>query len=304
MYAKRNSITIALLWVIIMVIGIFFYTNENKKIKALKSTNAKLRTKLDGSLEIIQALEAVESKYRLLQEKWQHAPKQIIAADEPSFSLYYLNWLINKFNIPLEFDFELKDIKRSGDILSFNFLISGEGSYHDLYRFIWFLTENPLLYQIETFSLTQSKDNSNTIDFTMLIKGFSLTGEWESDQQFSLNTMKPVAERFQFHDSFRPLYKVIKPKRSNNMFRRDIKKVRVKTVDKSLIDIESATLQAVANNRVYIKDSNGKLHSMKVGDKVRYGTLIRINKKQSEVQFSLEKQGVTKTVTLGLGYRK
>lgn len=304
MYAKRNSITIGILLVVLIAIGVFWYSKENQKIKTLQIKNTELRQKLDGSIEIMKALESVESEYRALKEKWSFAPKQIVAAVEPSFSLYYFNWLVNNYKIPLEFDFELKDISNKNDLLTFRFRLGGEGSYEDLYRFIWFTTKNPLLYQIESFSITQSKDVSNLINFNMQISGFSLTQGPEAEQNFSVGMMKPVAENLQFYNAFKPLNQVQKPTPSEPIFRRELPKIKPIIVDPSLVDIETAVLQAVANGRVYIKDKNGKLLTMKPGQKVRLGTLKSINQKRSEVEFELEKNGGTKIVKLGLGDKK
>jgi len=298
MYAKRNTITVGILLALLLIIGLFWNSRESKKINKLKEKNIELRKQLDGSLEIIQALEAVESEHRVLTEKWNHASKQIIAAEEPSFSLHYLNWIVNKYQIPLEFDFELKNIKNNGDILTFSFLISGEGSYHDLYRLIWFITENPILYKIESFSLKKTRDHDNLLDFSIQIEGFSLVQKLGSGQEFSFDTMKPVVERIQFHDAFKSLYPIQKPTPRSTFVRREIPKVKPKPIDPALIDIERATLQAVANGRAYVKDNKGKLITMKVGDKVRFGILRSINQTKSEIEFVLDKDGSSKTVIL------
>lgn len=304
MYAKRNSITIGILCVVLLAIGIFWLNKENKNIMAQQKRNSELRQKLDGSLEIMKALESVESDYRTIKEKWSFAPKQIVAADEPSFSLYYFNWLVNNYKIPLEFDFELKDISNNNELLTFRFLLAGEGSYQDLYRFIWFVTENPLLYQIESFSIRQSTEISNLIEFTMNIRGFSSTQSQDTEQDFSFGMMKPVVENIQFHNAFKSLTQIQKPTRSEMTFRRNVPKIKPIIVDPGLVNIETASLQAVANGRAYIKDKNGKLLTLKSGEKVRSGMLNNINKKKSEVEFVLNKNGVTKTVILGLGYKK
>jgi hypothetical protein len=304
MHAKRNSITLGILLLVLLTIGVFWYNKDNKTIKALKIRNTKLRQKLDGSIEIMKALEAVESEYRVLKEKWSHAPKQIVAAVEPSFSLYYLNWLVNNYRVPVEFDFELKDIRKKNDLLTFRFLLAGEGSYQDLYRFIWFITENPLLYQIESFSIKQSNDSVNLIGFSMLIKGFSSTQSWGSGREYSFTMMRSAVQNMQFHDVFKPLYQIQKPTQRANIVRRDVPKIKPITVDPTLVDIETAALQAVANERAYIKAKNGKLLTLKSSEKVRFGTLTSINQKRSEVEFVLNKNGVIKTVILGLGYKK
>lgn len=304
MYAKRNSITIGVLWLLLLTAGIFWNSQEGKKIKALHTKNTQLRQKLDGSIEIMKALAAVENEYRTLKEKWTFAPKQIVAADEPSFSLYYFNWLVNNYRIPLEFDFELKDIGNKDDLLTFRFQLAGEGSYQDLYRFVWFVAENPLLYQIESFSISQSKETNDLIEFAMHIRGFSLTQASPSEQEFNFSMMKPVAENMQFHNAFKPLAQYSRPTPGEMTSRRDVPRITPVTVDPNLVDIESAVLQAVANGKAYIKDKNGKLLTLKLGDKVRSGTLTTIFQKRSEVEFVLEKNGVSKTVILGLGYKK
>ncbi len=302
MYAKRNSITIGILWLLLLVVGIFWYSRENKKTKQLRLKQKELTQQLDGSLEIIKTLESVQNQYRILKEKWDFSPKQILAAEEPSFSLEYLNWLVNHHNFALEFDFVLKNVTDNVDIVTFNFLLSGEGSYHDLFRLIWFLTENPLLYQIESFSVNQSREDRNLINFKMEIKGFSSKQKLAGQQEFSFDSMKPLAQNVMFHDAFKPLMRSMPrpPRQRTSIFRRETPKVKPKPIDKGLVDIETSTLQAVANGRVYIKDKNNKLITLKVGDKVKSGTLTRINQKKSEVEFFLG----NRTVTLGLGYKK
>lgn len=304
MYAKRNSITIGILWVVLVAIGILWYSHENQKIKTLKATNKKLTQQLDGSLEIAKALQSVEQKHRFLKDRWDLSPKQIIAADEPSFSLDYLNWVVGQNNLGIEFDFELKNVTESGDITSFRFLLTGEGSYHDLFRLIWQLTKNPLLYQIETFKINQSQNEKNLIEFMMELKGFSLTQKLEAQREFAFESMQPLAENVMFYDAFKPLNRVEPVRQATNIFRQETPQDLPKPIDKGLLNVELATLQAVANGRVYIKDQNNKLLTMRVGDKVQYGTLTNINQKKSEVEFVLEKTGGARTITLGLGYKK
>lgn len=308
MYAKRNSITIGILWIVLLIGGIYWSTHENKTIKSLQVKQEQLSQQLDGSLEIVKRLQSVENEYQILKEKWDFSPKQILAADEPSFSLSYLNWLVNKNSIPLEFDFELKNTVTAGDILTFSFQLKGDGTYNDFYRLVWFLTQNPLLYQIETFSIKQSRDSDNVIEFTLLIKGFSSTQKLKSGGEFSFDSIRPVSRTTQFYDAFKPLTIVRPPKRqTNTMFRRSAPKITQKSqksFDPKLLNIEEATLQAVANERAYFKDKSGKIMSLKIGDKVRYGHLQSVNHRKSEVEFLLNKEGSTQKVILGLGYKK
>ena len=99
MYAKRNSITIGLLLLILVSAGFFWYKSESNKLVSLKSKNRELSKSLDGSLEVAETLSSTQEQLQLLSQRWNDAPKVILSVDEPSFSLYYLNWLIENYRL-------------------------------------------------------------------------------------------------------------------------------------------------------------------------------------------------------------
>ena len=304
MYARRNTITIAILWLLMLLIGIFWFRHESEDLDEIKGKNDTLKKQLDGSLEVVQALRTVEAEYEVLKDNWSRASKKVLATEEPSFSLYYLNWLVNNYNVELDFDFVLEGMAEDGDIATFTFTLTGEGPYREIYRLIWLITENPLLYHIESFVLRQKQDDDLLLDFKMQIKGFSLTDKAASDQEFNFASMRPINEVGFFHDAFRPLRPKFERKPKPSMFEKDIKKTKAKPVDEGLVNIQQSRLQAVANGKIYIKDKSGKLLALKLGEKVRFGKLSRINKKKSEAEFILNKDGVDKKVIMGLGYQK
>lgn len=305
MYAKRNSITIGVLWLLLMAIGGYWYSHEIKLIKELKAKNIQLTKQLDGSMEIVQALNTVELQYQTLKMKWEQSPKKIIMADEPTFSLNYINWLVNNFNIPLDFDFELNHVSDNGEIINFAFMFTGEGSYYDLYRFIWLLCENPLLYQVETFNLRLGENSSSLLEFALRIKGFALKQELDSGYLFSFDNVKPYVERASFYNAFKPLTGSERPRVVADMFKREAARAAAPPVEeKGLLNIFQCQLQALTPDRIYVKDNQGKLLTLKIGDRVHSGTLTSINRKKSEAEFTITSDGGTKTVILRLGYRK
>ena len=260
---------------------------------------------MDGSLEIVEALNTVEEQHNKLNNAWKQSPKKLISANEPSFSLYYLNWLINNYDINLDFDFILNTLNNEGEITTFRFTLHGDGPYRDIYRLIMLLTENPLLYKVETFHFKHNKEDPNLLNFSLQICGFSLPKEWNIESDFSLDNIKPVSTSDFFHDAFKPIYVRREPSKSTNMFSKKVEKQSApKPVDDGLVDIEKASLQAVANGQVYLKDAKGELITLKEGDKVHLGRLWKINQKKSEIEFTIDKDGVAKKITLGLGYKK
>ena len=305
MYARRNAITIGFLWVVIMTVGILFIRAERSNHEILKKRNVELSEMLDGSLAIARTLSSAENKYEILKAKWNEAPKIILSVDEPSFSLYYLNWLVDHYDLGLEFDFVLDKVDVVNDILSFSFTLSGEGLYRDIYDLVFFLTKNPLLYQIESFSLGKGRESTdNTVTFRMKIKGFSLIPKWDSKHEFDFANLKPVVQTSTFHDVFRELRKKPRQRREKNMFRTSVASSKPKVKKENYTNIERSSLQAVTNNSIYLKDSSGKLITLKIGDRVHLGRLSSIDQGKSEAEFTLEKDGVSQKITLGLGYSK
>ncbi|MBN1350196.1 hypothetical protein JXJ21_12350 [candidate division KSB1 bacterium] len=304
MYARRNSITIAILWLVLLVIGVIWYNSESTELEEIRNETDDLTKQLDGSLEVIQALATVEQQYASLRSNWSLAPKKIFSKDEPSFTLYYLNWLINTYDITLDFDFILENMKDGDDIAVFNFILSGEGDYQDIYRLIWYLTEHPLLYKIVSFNLRQKRDYSDLLEFKMQIQGFSQTQKIQTDDEFNFASMKQMEYLGLFYDVFRSPQIRPKPTVSQNPVKKIAPPRETKSQDEGLVDIHQSSLQAVASGKAYFRDKGGKLITLKTGDRVRTGRLIKINQKTSEVEFILKVGGGTKKVIFGLGYKK
>lgn len=304
MYAKRNSILIAILWALIMIIGALWYTRETRRLKDFELNSKELKKQLAGCIEVVQALNAVETKYQDLKERWDYSPKRIISSNEPSFSLYYLNWLTTNYDVNVDFDFVLNNMTDDGDIISFNFSLAGEGTYHDIFRLILFLTKNPLLYQLESFSISQKKEEDDLLNFNFQIRGFSLSKKWGRENDFSFDSLKPVSEENLFHESFKPVAYITKPKPTISMFDQEKAPKPPKPVDENLLNVEQCSLEALANGQVYLRDSKGKLVTLKAGEKVRFGSLQNINQIKSEAEFIINRDGKTQQIILGLGYKK
>ncbi len=107
MFAKRNSITLAALWLILLIIGVFWYINDTRSLVAMMKDQVELSSALKESQKEIKRLVTIEKKHSELNDRWLISEKKIISADEPAFSLSYLNWIMSRNNLPIDFDFTL-----------------------------------------------------------------------------------------------------------------------------------------------------------------------------------------------------
>ena len=303
MYVKRNSITIALLVALVLICGFIWHSRETKILKEVTLKNKELAKQFAGSRQVAQTLETVEKKYDILKEAWDQAPKKILSAEEPALTVSYINWLTNENRISFDFDFILDNISKNQEISFFSFTLTGDATYYDIYQFIWYLTQNPLLYQIEDFSLQRKEENSNVLSFKVKATGYFMDQELEMKHGFDFESIKSVSKSTQFHDVFKSTIQKPKPRIAKTVFYKSTKPI-VNKVNKDLLDVNTISLQALANGRAYILTQDKKMKTLQVGDKVRSGSLIAIDKEKSEAVFSVRINGFDKRITLGLGYKK
>ena len=116
MYTKRNTITLFLLLTLVVGVGFAWYTGEVKILHKVKTQNTRLARQFHGTEQVVQTLETVELTFADLKENWQHAPKKILSIEEPAFTISYINWLIQNYNLDLNFDFFLNDFNKKDDI--------------------------------------------------------------------------------------------------------------------------------------------------------------------------------------------
>lgn len=300
MYETRNSLTIAALVLVVGTAGFLWYRREASQLDRLQARHLDLNKELRLAREAAEKLPGVEKQHAAIQQTWKQAPKKILAVDEPSFSLYYLNWLVAAYDIPIDFDFALNRRAQQGAYTVYTYSVQGEGSYADVYRFIWYITKNPVLYQIRSLEIRQA-GTSSRLRFVLELEGYSMNraGSLEPATASSFKsqlvgeTVTSIYDAFAIPRSLRPRRRVSPPPRPTLPPR-----------PPDLIDVEKASLQAVTQSTVYLRDENGNLVTLSVGDRVYLGRLTRVDLSANEAEFVLNKLGTVQKVILGLGYRK
>jgi len=297
MFAKRNSITLAALWLILLIIGVFWYINDTRSLVAMMKDQVELSSVLKESQKEIKRLVTIEKKHSELNDRWLISEKKIISADEPAFSLSYINWIMSRNNLPIDFDFTLNSKHKEKSHTTFVYTLNGEGSYNNIMRLIWYLTYEPILYHINSISLRRTSKGQDFLIFNIKLRGYSVENELELDGYSELTpTLQTNIESH--HDIFNPLVKP-QPK----IVKREVVKLTLPPKKPGEVDVEKATLKAITSNSIFITDGGG-LKELKVGDAVYLGKLIGINQGTNEATFVITKFGRSQSITLALDYRK
>ncbi len=300
MFAKRNSLTLFGFWMVLLVVGIFWYVKDARNLVKAAGEEKTLRELLSKSQEEIKRLTQVETVHEQMRRKWQEAPKMIISADEPSFTLSYLNWIMSSNNLAIDFDFVLNNKKKSGDHTLFTYSLTGEGPYADIYKMIWHLTYEPILYKINSLTLSPSSADNNYLKFVMTLEGYTVDSQTEILDDFT--SLRPTRNyNYGFtRNFFEPLVKprpvvVAAPKP-------EAPKLPAKLPGQ--IDVERATLKAVASNSIFISEAGGPPVQLKIGEPVYLGRLVSINQDRNEAEFIITKFGVSQRITLRIDESK
>ncbi|RMF60223.1 MAG: hypothetical protein D6743_15290 [Calditrichaeota bacterium] len=299
MFARRNSVTLAVIWIILLIAGAFWYFRDSNKLMEVLNQKKTYEQKLAKSQELIKKLTEVENVHELVSELWENSPKRIISAEEPSFTLAYINDIALANNLQIDFDFALNNRKKLKDYTRFTYTLSGEGRYDDIYRLIWLLTYEPILYKIRSLSLRPAPSAPERLRFAMQLQGFTVEKASEGEKEFA---------------DFHAVRRTNIP-RQPDIFAPQITRrpVAVRSVQKApklppklpgQIDVEKASLKAVTSNSIFISEGGSGLVELKVGDPVYLGRLVAIDQNTNEAEFIITKFGKSQRIKLKIDERK
>jgi len=298
MYAKRNSLTILGFLVLLSGLGFLWYRSEARELTLVNTKNEEMNKQLYGSLEIAETLAKIQHKRDSLQAAWQRSPKKILNADEPAFSLSYINWLIRNHNMEIDFDFYLNDKRAQNEFTTISYTLNGEGDYRNICSLLWYITYNPLLYHIKSVTFKRSDKNDKLLSFAIMFEGYSMNKDWEVGSELEMASRMLDWESELGYDAFTNLLPVELPK---PVFVPRVAPPRPQE-DPSLVDVEKATLVAITPDQAYVRARDGRLVTLKVDDKVRRGSLARLDQQNNYAEFLLEADGVSRSVRLNLEY--
>ncbi len=296
MFARRNSLTLAVVWIIFLSVGSFWYFRDANRLLGALSEQAETRETLKRSRTEIGRLTVVETAHDTLNSQWQKAPKRIISADEPSFTLAYLNWILTANKLNIYYDFVLNSKNESQNVIKFTYTLTGEGSYDDINRLIWHLTYEPILYQIQSLNLRVGAEEGFR-RFTMTLEGYSVKGQASVDENFS-ESAGGVALGYKRQGD---IFRAIAGKRVARSKTREVNALPKKKPGE--IDISKASLKAVTPNAVFISEAGGPLKQVRVGDRVYLGNLVAINQQKNQAEFMISKRGRAERVILTIDGR-
>ncbi len=298
MYAKRNRLTILVVLLLLSGLGYLWYRSTAKELARAKTQNQSLTQNLRGALEVAETLVYVTAERDSLQRRWRSAPKKILNAEEPAFSLSYINWLINQHGLDLDFDFYLNEKKAHTEYAAFSYTVNGEGDYRNICALVWYMTRSPLLYQIKSVTYRRSDNDRKLLNFVIQFEGYSVNKDWEVKSEVVM-TSPPLDWYSEFeYDAFAsmaPAAVEAKPAVASPLPSKPIE-------SPDLMDLEGASLLAIVGDKAYVRARNGKVVTMSIGHQVKNGRLTRVDARLNQVEFIIENGGSSRIVPMKIEY--
>lgn len=304
MYARRNSLTILAVLLLLSGLGYLWYRSAAQELTRVKAQNQNLTQNLRGALEVAETLVYVTVERDSLQRQWRDAPKKILNAEEPAFSLSYINWLINQHNLDLDFDFYLNEKKPRTEYTAFSYTVNGEGDYRNICALVWYMTRSPLLYQIKSVTYRRSDNDGKLLNFVIQFEGYSINKDWEVKSELAMASpqLDWYAEfEYDAFNSMAPAAVEIKP--AVMAAAPSSAPAPSKPVESpDLFDIEGASLLAIVSDKAYVRARNGKVVTMTIGHPVKNGKLTRVDARLNQVEFIVDVGGSTRIVPMKIEY--
>ena len=285
-YAIRNTL------VLFVVLLIFLGAGWGWLEFSYGETLAKLEFELKTKEARLSHLETVLADYDYMQDKltstlrrWEFYPKSLLEESSIQETYRYLESIAGR-RASFDYEFKLSKIVNEGEIVYANYQLKGQGQYGNIYRFIQYLERSKPLYKIESLDLSRpsgSRSLQGGVDITIKFKGIfaseNNTNLTREGDQFKLAGVQYSSS----YDPFKPFILNILPPNTGN-----------------LLEVERAKVIAIMKGIVYIQGRSGDMKTLRVGDRVYLGILEKIDLRNREVVFTMNRGGIFDKVTLRL----
>ena len=282
---QRNTLVLGIFLALLLILGGTQLQRITKDTASLKSKNKDSRAKIAVLEYQISKIDSLRFQYELQQELLAQQSKAIIASDSPTVTYEYLLQILNWMGRQVQFDFAISDAATNTTGWH-AYVISGRTNYSDLILLTNNLEHQRAVLTIEELSIgADGVAASDSVSFSMVFRTHFQEGGIEAESL----TPKEIPKIYTGYKSFRSRIYETPPELE---------------YDPQLVAIDTSTLIAIANNRIFMRDSQRIIRILAIGDKVRDGYLYMIDNQNGKAVFKVNLHGIPENQTLFLNPEK
>ncbi len=276
---RRNTIVLSSLLLFVVVFTLIQIRSNNKKKDEVEKLNSLLLGQIAVLDNQISNIDSLKREYTLQQELIAQQSKLLINQDNPTITYRYLLQLLNWMRRDIIFDFSQTSTSKSGQ--DFNeYLISGKTHFANLVALVNNMEHQRALLTVEELSI--GNDNiadSDTVSFSMVFRTHYKPGGADP------STIQPK--------------QITSVAASHMLFKsRIFEQARTQEEGSRLVNLDNVTLIGLSEDRVFLRDTQGIIRILSVGNRVNHGYLKAIDVSEEKAVFIIDLYGITEEKTL------
>lgn len=284
----RNTIILGVLLAIILAIGLYFrFAHFPKKIDTIQKQVETIDAELQNTPDLVNQFNSLTEHLINTKERWESRNKDIPPINNSGETYNYINQLIGKSG-EIKLDMLYVGATHSQNYGFNTYNLKGEAPFENLFRFIWYLENNRLLYKINSIGLrgleTTNKETNETellVTYEIILNAYfsSITELYSSagEQKLIPTTLTT--------DPFTPLILRNLPPNIDD-----------------LVEIERSDLKAVLPGKAFLIDQSNKMRALTEGDEVYLGYVTKVDPVLGRIECTLNKGGIIEKFELNIRY--
>jgi len=280
----KNTLALAGILLFIVVIGgVFSFVYQKGKIKDYNAQITKLKSSGYNSEELISKLKDLEQTSitldSIISQRKFNIPRVL-----PQTHFYnFVNRISADFSPDTYINIEFTEFKKEKHFNYYIYQLTGTGEYNDVYRLIYAIEQSKELKKIFQGNMqTNIVVDSDGYPQYLVNFAFTVYVYFADDDRFTtIDFTENELAASEKYDVFYPLVRNELPPNSED-----------------LLEVEGAKLLALIPDGAFIADSKGNTFMLWEGDQVYLGYLTKIDYKNNQVTFILNKGGIIEKVFL------
>ncbi len=291
-FKVKNTIYLACVCIVVIVLGFLIHNIwQPRQIKVINKKTIEINRQLEDLPGLTEEVQRLTEKYQDVKRRYDSRSKEIPLTDASSQTYSYMsNGMDQSGNIKFDMKFTGGENK---DRWGYNVykLTSGESTFEDLFRFVYFLENGRRLYKISSMNIDThetidelTKETIQSVTFQMDLQAYFVNNIPELGTSLAAKTLTMIPS----------IYNPCKPM---------VSQVMATAPPEGEIDADNSDVKAVLHGKAFVL-ANSELLILHVGDKVWRGSVTAIDPATSSVEYTLDEGGIVRKLNKRIKFDK
>lgn len=291
-FKVKNTIYLACVCIVVIVLGFLIHNIwQPRQLKVINKKTIEINRQLEDLPGLTEEVQQLTEKYQDVKRRYDSRSKEIPLTDASSQTYSYMsNGMDQSGNIKFDMKFTGGENK---DRWGYNVykLTSGESTFEDLFRFVYFLENGRRLYKISSMNIDThetidelTKETIQSVTFQMDLQAYFVNNIPELGTSLAAKTLTMIPS----------IYNPCKPM---------VSQVMATAPPEGEIDADNSDVKAVLHGKAFVL-ANSELLILHVGDKVWRGSVTAIDPATSSVEYTLDEGGIVRKLNKRIKFDK